>query len=183
MRNREPGCPRPRSTSYGSIAVLFGCPSAPAPTNNPFCEQTTRGAAPGSTDIICCGREVAELGRPEIAPTTPQLHPNYTSTTPQVPPNYTSTTPQLHPNNPKTPTKTTSAVHNYPPTTPPLHPNYTPTTPQPHPNNPKTPIKTTSAMHQAPLRPDMVLRRWYYGLFHFRVWCLQGVPEVSLRCP
>ena len=119
MRNREPGCPRPRSTSYGSIAVLFGCPSAPAPTNNPFCEQTTRGAAPGSTDIICCGREVAELGRPAIAPTTPQLHLKYPPTTPQLPPNYTLTT-QRHPPKPHQPCTTT----------PQLHHHYTTTTPQ-----------------------------------------------------
>ena len=138
MRNREPGRPRPRSTSYGSIAVLFGCPSAPAPTNNPFCEQTTRGAAPGSTDIICCGREVAELGRPAIAPTTPQLHLKYPPTTPQLPPNYTLTT-QRHPPKPHQPGTTTPQLHHhYTPTTPQLHHNHTPTT-QRHPSKPHQP--------------------------------------------
>jgi hypothetical protein len=117
----------------GFFAVLFGCPSTLAPTNNPFCKPTTRGAAPGS-NIICCEREVVNWG-----------HPNY-------PPN----NPELPPNNPQRTLKYPSRTLRHPSE---LHHNYPPTTPQLHPNNPKPPIKTVSAMYQVPPRQTVVSTR------------------------
>ena len=141
MRNRETCCPPLRPTDYGFIAVLFGCPSALAPTNNPFCKPTTRGAAPGSSIIICCEREVVNWGHPNYPPNSPELSPN---------------NPELPPNNPQRTLKCPSRTLRHPSE---LHHNYPPTTPQLHPNNPKPRIKTVSAMYQVPPRQAVVLTR------------------------